>query len=136
MRRDQGGGASIELVILTPLLVVALLFVVALGRFASVRSDVDGATRDAARAASIMRTRAEAVAAAPAAATQTLDARDVTCQNRRVTADVSNFAPGGHVSVTVQCTVQLGDLSLLGISSTRTLSRTESAPIDRYRGTS
>ena len=55
-RRDnERGSATVELVILTPLLILLLLFVVALGRLAGARIDVDGVAAQAARAASIAR---------------------------------------------------------------------------------
>ena len=41
--RDERGAVATELVLLTPLLILMLLFVVALGRLAGARIDVDGA---------------------------------------------------------------------------------------------
>ena len=40
---NESGAVATELVLLTPLLIVMLLFVVALGRLAGARLDVDGA---------------------------------------------------------------------------------------------
>ena len=56
--RDERGAVATELVLLTPLLIVMLLFVVALGRLAGARINVDGAAAQAARAASIATTPA------------------------------------------------------------------------------
>ena len=55
LRRDESGSVTAELVLLTPLLILLLLFVVALGRLAGARLEVDGAAAQAARAASIAR---------------------------------------------------------------------------------
>lgn len=68
MRRDEGGSATVELVIWVPVLVSLLLFVVALGRLANARAKVDAAARDGARAASLVRSPSEAASAAEAAA--------------------------------------------------------------------
>lgn len=63
-RQDESGGVTVELVLLTPLLLLMLLFVVALGRTVSARLDVDGAAAQAARAASIARDPTTATAVA------------------------------------------------------------------------
>jgi Flp pilus assembly protein TadG len=55
LRRDETGGVTAELVLLTPLLILLLLLVVAFGRLAGARIEVDGAAAQAARAASIAR---------------------------------------------------------------------------------
>ena len=43
LKREETGSVVAELVLLTPLLILVLLFVVALGRLAGARIDVDGA---------------------------------------------------------------------------------------------
>ncbi len=48
-RDRERGSASVELVLMTPVLIVLLLFVVALGRLAAARGEVDAAARDVAR---------------------------------------------------------------------------------------
>ena len=54
MTRDRGS-ASLELVLLTPVLLALLLLVVTAGRYGAARSDVDAAGRDAAAPASLER---------------------------------------------------------------------------------
>ena len=70
--REETGSVVAELVLLTPLLILVLLFVVALGRLAGARIDVDGAAAQAARAASIARDPATATAMATQTATAAL----------------------------------------------------------------
>jgi Flp pilus assembly protein TadG len=113
-------------------LVVLLCFVVALGRFALVRAHVDGAARDAARAASLEPNPADARARADAIAQQTLSGDKMTCQDRRVTVDTTRAAPGGFVAVDVSCTINLRDVSLLGLPGSRRVQGHFVAPIDRY----
>lgn len=45
--RPERGSAAVELVLVTPVLVVLMLFVVAGGRLASTRAEVDAVARDA-----------------------------------------------------------------------------------------
>jgi Flp pilus assembly protein TadG len=103
--RDERFAVATELVLLTPLLIVLLLFVVALGRLAGARINVDGAAAQAARAASIATTPAQAAASAQQIATATLGSDHVTCATLQVATDTARFAPGGSVAVTVTCAV-------------------------------
>ena len=131
--RDERGAVATELVLLTPLLIVMLLFVVALGRLAGARINVDGAAAQAARAASIATTPGGATAAAQQAATAALGSDHVTCATLQVTTDTARFAPGGSVTVTVTCAVALGDLTGLALPATESVSSTAASVIDTYR---
>jgi Flp pilus assembly protein TadG len=130
----ERGSVTTELVIVTPLLLLLLLFVVALGRMAGSRIDINGAASEAARAASIARTPLAAQDAARQIATAALADQHVTCASLDVSTDTTAFQPGGTVTVTVRCEVKLGDLTGLRLPSAKTLTATASAPIDRYRG--
>lgn len=128
------GSASLELVLITPALLALLLFVVLAGRVAEARGDVDRAARDAARAASLARSSMGAGADGEAAARATLAEGGVSCARLDVSIDTANFVPGGSVAATVTCTVDLRDLSLLGVPGSRTLTAEFSHPVDTYRG--
>ena len=135
-RRSHGsddGAAAVELTLITPALVVVLLFVVALGRVQVARGDVEGAARDAARAASLERSPVAAEAAAKTAALAALADRHVTCTPAAVAVDTSAFRPGGIVAVDVTCGVQLGDLALLPLPGSTTVHGRFSHPLDIYR---
>jgi Flp pilus assembly protein TadG len=133
LRAEESGSVATELVLLTPLLLLMLLFVVALGRTVSARMEVDGAAAQAARAASIARDPATATAIAEQAATTALGSDHVTCANLTVTTDTADFAPGGQVAVTVTCTVDLADLVGLRLPASQSISSTSTAVIDLYR---
>lgn len=124
---------SVEVVLLTPLLLLMLLFMVALGRTVSARMDVDGAAGQAARAASIARDPATAAAMARQAATTALGSDHVACGDLSVDTDTADFAPGGEVQVTVTCTVDLADLVGLRLPASKTLSSTAASVVDTYR---
>jgi Flp pilus assembly protein TadG len=124
----------VELTLLTPVLVIVLLFVVAAGRLVSARQQVDSAARQAARAASIARSAAAAAEAATSTARAALSAGRISCRSFEVAADVRAFRPGGHVTVEVTCSVALADLALLGLPGTRGITGRFSVTVDRFRG--
>jgi Flp pilus assembly protein TadG len=129
----EAGSVATELVLLTPLLLLMLLFVVALGRTVSARLEVDGAAAQAARAASIARDPATATAMARQAATTALSSDGVTCAGLTVTTDTADFAPGGQVQVTVTCHVDLANLIGLRLPASQAISSTATSVIDVYR---
>ena len=133
LRRTEAGGAAVELTLATPLLLMFMLLVVALGRLATARADVDGAARDAARAASIAREVAQAERVAREAAAATLDERAVTCRSLDVAVDTAAFRPGGLVAADVTCVVDLADLSLLRLPGTKAVHARFVAPVDTFR---
>jgi Flp pilus assembly protein TadG len=119
-------------ILVTPLFVVLILFVVLCARCASARIDVDAAAAAAARAASLASSPAAAHVAATDAAAQALTGRSLTCATLTVPVDTSAFRRGGSVTVRVECSVALSDLGLPGVTSTRTVSGTATAPIDVF----
>lgn len=132
-RRDDTGAAAVELVLVTPLLVMLLLFVLFGGRLASATADVNAAARASARAASLARDADTASDAARATAEGELRRTGVPCRDVVVDTDTSGFAAGGSVTVELHCGVPLGDLGLLGLPATHTISVRQVAVIDRYR---
>jgi len=133
---NERGSAALEITLVTPLLLLVLLFVVGLGRIAAARGEVDGAAADAARAASIARSPAAAQASAQAAAAGTLASRSLTCRPLDVAVDTADFRSGGTVAVTLTCTVALGDLTPVGFGASRSLHGHAVAVIDEFRGVS
>ena len=130
----ERGSAAAELVLVTPFLVLLLMFAVAAGRLVQARLDVDSAAQQAARAASLARTPQAASAQATQVAQAALAGQPVTCDPAVITPDLSDFTPGGEVTVQVTCTVHLSDLSLLRIPGSETITAAFTAPVDTYRG--
>ena len=134
--RTERGSASMELVLITPAVLVLLLFVVAGGRLVLARERVDAAARDAARAGTIARSAPSAQVDARRAADSRLADAGVTCRTLDVIVDVTDFRPGGTVTTTITCTVDLADLTLLGVPGTRTITSTAVETVDTLRGVS
>jgi Flp pilus assembly protein TadG len=124
---------ALELALLTPLLVAFMMVMVGLGRVVEAQSQVDGAARDAARAASLSRTRPAAHAAAVDAADKTLAGKRRCRAVPRTDVDFSQWRRGGQVSVAVRCQIDLSGLSLIGFHPSRTMTGTATAPIDTLR---
>ncbi len=135
-RRDgDRGSASVELVLVTPLLMVVLLVVVALGRLADARLVVADAAHQAARAASLARSeRAARTQAERAAATALKEAGAATCRRPSVTVTTGGLTPGAHVSARVSCTADLGDLTYTGLPGRVPLVGTAVSAVDSFRG--
>jgi len=123
------------MVLLTPVLLALLLLVVAGGRLADTRGQVDAAARDAARAGTIARSPGDARRGAFEAAKARLHGGGVGCRALTVDVNTAGFRAGGDVSTTVTCVVDLGDLTLLGVPGTRSVRATAVEPIDTFRGT-
>jgi Flp pilus assembly protein TadG len=128
---------SLEMVIVTPIFIAFLLFLAGAGRMVDAKSQVDGAARDAARAASIARSAGSAQSLAAETAAAGMRGTDWCSGGPSVQTDVSNWGPGGRVGVTVTCDVDLGDLAFIGLPGTKRLRGHAIAPVDTFtnRGT-
>lgn len=133
--RTDRGTTSIELVLVAPVFLAVLFLMVGLGRIVEAEGRVQGAARDAARAASIARSADSATDAARRAATTNLAERGVSCVSFELAVDTASFRPGGQVHVTVACKADLSGLGLSGLPGSKTLRADATAPLERYRGT-
>lgn len=129
----DGGGVSTELVILTPALVVLMLFVVLAGRLGQATQDVTQAAAEAARVASLVR-GGETSAAAQLTAQDNLTAAGVTCRRLTVTTQTADLRPGGAVRVDVHCDVDLAGVAMFGLTPRRSVSASAVEVVDTYRG--
>ena len=133
----DGGSVAAETAIAIPVLVAVLVFAaVLIGRGADARLRIDDAASQAARAASIARTSSAATAAATQTVDQALAGVGAECPNPETTVDTSQFHPGGVVTVTVRCHLDLSQAALLGVPVSKTISATASSPIDTFRASS
>jgi Flp pilus assembly protein TadG len=134
-RRDERGLATVELVLMTPVLFLVLSFLVVAGRLTTVRGDVAAAARDAARAASRAATFEQATQEATDTAEASLGGRDVTCRDLAVELEnPSAFHAGGTVTVRVACDVSLADVAIPGLPGAHTIEHRSIEVIDVYRG--
>ncbi len=132
-RVDSRGSLTVELVVLTPVVLVVALAVVTFGRVAEARQQVIEAARAGAEAAAVEPGGASAGSAARSEATVGTTGHARTCSDRQVLTDSSHFYPGGFVTVTVVCQVPLADVALPGMPGTTSVRASSTAPIDPYR---
>jgi Flp pilus assembly protein TadG len=131
--RRERGSATTELVLLTPLLILFVLLIVCLGRFAHARALIDDAAAQAARAATLnyLSPNQATTAARQTAATALADA-GVNCLSQLVRVDTGNDHPGGTVTVTLYCRVELSQQIGAGLPGSRSLTATFTSPVDTY----
>jgi Flp pilus assembly protein TadG len=128
---------SVELVVIAPGLIGLLLLVGAGGRVVEAQGHLDGAARDAARAASLAISPAQASQLALQAAQADLGTTS-WCTARSIQALVTGFpvgqlaGPGGDVTVTVQCDVNMSPFTVLGFNPAMVFSGRAVAPLDAF----
>ncbi|MFB9721987.1 TadE/TadG family type IV pilus assembly protein [Planobispora longispora] len=122
----ERGSLSAETVLLAPVFLLFLLFLVGAGRLVEAQGEVNGAARDAARAASVERTRSEAETAAAAAAKEALTGE---CEPR---VDLSGtvWEEGGQVRAEVSCSLDLG---FLGFGAVKDVRGDSVVPLEQFR---
>ncbi|WP_254885907.1 TadE/TadG family type IV pilus assembly protein [Streptomyces sp. NA02950] len=129
------GSAAVELVLVTPLLLLILMTVVALGRLTDARLVVADTVHQAARAASLARTQGQALTTARRTAHASLDHAGTACSQPKVTLTTSGLQPGSTVTAYISCTVTLTDLTRIRMPGRITLHQTAHSPVDVHRST-
>ena len=134
------GSATLELAILTPVMILLIGFAVVAGRVAIGNASVTTIAGDAARQASLARDARSASIAATTSARKDLAAQGLKCSGGgTVTADVTGFTPasrgtpGQSVTVRVDCLVTFADLAIPGLPGSRALTDQGVSPIDPNR---
>ncbi|MGH9154418.1 MAG: TadE/TadG family type IV pilus assembly protein [Acidimicrobiales bacterium] len=131
---SQRGSVTVELSCLTVVFVVIVLALSGFGRFAQVRADLDQAARDGARAASLRAAPENASADATKAVDAALAEQGLACASRRLRVDTSELHPGGQVSVSLDCELEMAEITLLRLPGRRTMTAGFVAPIDPLIG--
>jgi hypothetical protein len=138
----EGGSMSVELAVIIPVLVFLMILVALSGRFVEARGAIDGAARDAARAASLARYPG----AGPVGATTLADqaaASDLAgyCTGNDLNVDVTGFPIlgepaqlGDNVTVTVTCGINATAFSgfPFDIGNPHWMTGTAVSPLDPY----
>lgn len=132
---SERGSATVELLVLSVLLMTLFAFGVAAGRWAEAKIAIDDAASSAAIAAAQSPTWSVGEQRATQAAATVLASHGITCVNggAEVTSPESSFAPRGVVSIQVTCAVSSADVAFPGIPGSVTVSGSSSSPIEAYR---
>lgn len=129
-RKGERGTMAVEMVILTPVLMMLVLLIVAAGRYVSIRGDVEATARDAARAASLEDSHAQASGIAHQVVQKSLES-DTNCT--AVSLDTATWHPAGSATVRMRCEVSYEGLGLIGLPGSIDINVDSSAPLDPYR---
>jgi Flp pilus assembly protein TadG len=131
---DEHGSAVVELVLLTPVLILMLLFIVLCARLSDADLRLGDAAHQAARAATTARNPIAAASDATSTAQTALADAGIACQSLSARTDTGGLQPGSTVTTTLSCTIGLRDLALLSLPGSVTLTATSSSIVDIYRG--
>lgn len=131
--QDERGVMAIEVVILTPLLVAAIMVIAAGARYVDARGQVNDAAFAAARAASLTTNQDAAREAGIQAARDAMADRGKACATLTVHVDAGDFEPGGDVTARVTCEADLSDVAGFGLPGHQTFTFSAVAPIDSHR---
>lgn len=135
---DRGSAQpALELVLITPMLLVIILIGVAVGRADTGQSRVQQAAAAGARAATTQHTVLDAHNTATRVVDETLREQGIDCTSRDVTIDAAAITtpPGNpaHITVTVACEVSWQGLGIPGWPGSRTVTATATSPLDPRR---
>jgi len=131
--RGERGSAAVELVVVTPVLILFLLLYLGFGRITRAEQLVDDAASQAARAATLNYLNpGGAQAAAEQAVTQALAAGGLACSSDQVTVDTGNDRPGGSITVQLSCHADLSQAVAAGLPGSVVLTASSTSPIDVY----
>lgn len=133
-RGDSGDSGPLEAVILLPAVLVIFGLILAFGRTTGSGGDVEHAARAGARAAASAQTSGVAEANARRVVDATLADAGIECVSKSVSV-AADMQPGGRVTVSVSCVVELSDLTdVAAVPGNRTMTASASEPVDRQRG--
>lgn len=127
--KSDRGSATVEVVLLTPVIVLFVMFVVFGGRSTEALNDVRRAADQGARAASMV-SSGRMNDEANRAVREDLERRGVSCPEPQVS--VAQSVEGRVVTVTVSCRPRSDGLDLLSVE-TSNLTASSSEVVDRYR---
>jgi Flp pilus assembly protein TadG len=131
---ERGDAGPLETVLLIPPLLLLFGLIVAFGRTTTATNDVAFAARVGARSAAGAQTLDGARRRATDVVATTLSSSGLACV-KAITAVTGDVRPGGRMTVTVSCTVQLSDITHFGLlPGSRTLHSTATEVIDLNRG--
>lgn len=124
---------AIELVLLTPVLVAAIMVIAGGARYVDARGQTSSAAFAAARAASLTTNQADAAAAGHRAANHAYAEHGHACAGLAVDLNAQGFRPGGAITATVTCVADLTDIAGFGLPGHKTFTATATVPVEEHR---
>jgi Flp pilus assembly protein TadG len=134
LAQPQRGSASIELVLLFPVLLLAFVLIPAAYHGVNAKLTLDEAAAQAARDATLATTPGQATAAAQADINQDLASLGAACTDVAMNIVVGQLAPGSTVTVSLSCHTTAQALAGLSLGVGWPIHATASSPVDQYVG--
>lgn len=134
LQGEQRGSATVELAVLTPLLILLVLLIVLAHRLTTATQAADAAAHAGARAATLERTPEQARLAAEGAVADALRTHELSCSSHTLTLEMGALEPGGTVSAALTCQADFSGLTGLGVPLHRDVKGEADAVVDVYRG--
>jgi Flp pilus assembly protein TadG len=137
---DERGSLAVEMAIIIPSLLLIFALIFAYGRAASVNGNLESATRDAARAATLARSYDDARQRVDQVLTEGLAGAPPSCRatlqwaNEPQSFRPGDFQPGNPITVQATCAYSLSDLGLPGAPGTVHPVSSFTSMLDPYRG--
>lgn len=134
--RDRGVLAPVEMMFVLVLLLGSLAFIGFLGRLHAAGVEVANTSQSAARAASLTADSGLGTKAAEAVVLGSSLAQRCSTQPQTEltwTPSPQGTWQGGSVTVTITCDIDQGELAGVWVPGTRTISASDTQPIDRYQ---
>jgi Flp pilus assembly protein TadG len=129
--KTERGSATVEIVLLTPVLMTLMLFVIMAGRSGESLIEVHHAADQAARAASMVHPRSMQ-AVAERVARNDLSNNGVACIESSIKVIMNETERSRSITVSVDCVVNRDGLDLLGVGE-RHVNADSTEVIDRWR---
>jgi len=135
LRGDRGLSSAITLVLIAPLFFGIINITIVAGQLMVIAGDLEQASREGARVASLRNNSTQAETDGRAAALAMVQDQGVTCSAFDATlGNPADFVPGGTAEMTVQCAIPLADLGFgVPFLGTKTMERTSTEVLERYR---
>ncbi|WP_163573000.1 pilus assembly protein [Fodinicola feengrottensis] len=132
--RAEDGSTEVELPILASVFLALLMMVVFCGRGVATRNFGSPPLQETPRAPRPWRVRRQPHASKPRVVAETsLRDQGIRCQNSHIDVDLTQFNPGGTVTVIFECDVPFQDLAILGVPAAIPLTGRGSSPVDQWR---
>lgn len=129
LHRDQTGSATLEILLLLPIIAVFVAAILVVGRAQAGHADVDAAARAAARDLTLTRDPQAAIPTARDRAAEILNVGSRTCR----TMDFHPQLDTDSITVEISCTVDLSDTTILPVPGTAKVKGTATERIDSWR---
>ena len=132
---DETGAAEVvAAILLAPVAVAFVVLVFFLGRQVDSRATVRAAADSAAQSAARQRSPQQAETSARRTVTDMLESNPSCATGPKLSIDLSDFKPGGIVTVDITCTTQTSDLTGLG-PAPKTFVGHGTAIVDTFKAT-